>query len=181
MPSHRGKLCLLALVILLVLEFVFEILLVVAVWAEVLLLQNEETMAEFACLEIHKPLRIECKALISCFKMKMRSGRASGRTSETYNISSVHPVTHLNHSLGKMTMESLDAVLMTDNHNVSISAKILGHSDLSRECGIDRIAGLQRYIYTLMTASPARTEFSTRMNIALERTFVLIQAIHKPY
>ena len=80
-----------------------------------------------------------------------------------------------------MAMESLYAILMSYHHYISISAKIFGHSHLACECRIDGVSCLQRNVHTLMTTSASRSELSTRMDITLERTLILIQAIHEPY
>ena len=125
MPSHRCSFSLFPLVILLVLCLIIKILLIIAVQAEVLLLEDKKAVTEISGLEIDEPLRIESESLISCLEMKMWSCRTSGRAAKTDNITSIHPVSFLNHSLGKMTMESLDSVLVSDNHHITVSAKIL--------------------------------------------------------
>ena len=60
-----------------VLHLVFKILLVVAVDVEILLLENKETMAQLAGLEIYKPLRVKCEAVESGLEMEVRAGRPS--------------------------------------------------------------------------------------------------------
>ena len=76
-PAHRLSFRILLLVLLVVLHLVLEVLLIVAIDAEVLLLEYEEPVTEFALLEVDKPLRIECISLVSGLKMKMRTSRTS--------------------------------------------------------------------------------------------------------
>ena len=99
MPSHCRTLSLFPLIIFLILPLIFEILLIVTILAEIFLLEHEEAMTEITCLEINQPLRVKCKALISCFKMKMWTGRTSGRTTKANYITGIYPITFLNHSL----------------------------------------------------------------------------------
>ena len=73
MPAHRRTLRFLSLVILLIFPLVLEILSIVAVYIEILLLENEQTMTQFSCLEVYEPLRIECKTVVSSLLMVMRS------------------------------------------------------------------------------------------------------------
>ena len=72
-PAHCLSFRIFLLVFFLVLHLVFKILLIVAVDAEVLLLKDEETVTELAFLEVDKPLRIECIALVSCLEVEVRA------------------------------------------------------------------------------------------------------------
>lgn len=72
-PAHRLPFGILFLIVLVVLNFVFEVLFVVAVDIEILLLQDEETMTEEAFLEVNKPLRVKGKAIIAGLEMEVRA------------------------------------------------------------------------------------------------------------
>jgi hypothetical protein len=79
-----------------ILHLILEVLFVIAVDAEILLLQDEQSVAQVAGLEVYQPLRIESKPLITGLEMKMRTGRASCGTSITDYISGIDPVSSLN-------------------------------------------------------------------------------------
>ena len=80
-----------------------------------------------------------------------------------------------------MSIEGLDAVIMTDYDDISLSTKIFRHSYLARERSVYRIACLQWNINSLMTTTAAHAELASWMDRSLERAMELIQTVHKPY
>ena len=92
MESHCRPFSFFPPVILLVFEFIFKILLIIAVRTEILLLQDEEPVTQVSSLEVDKPLGIKGKALLTGFKMKMRTGRAAGRATESNDIPGIYPL-----------------------------------------------------------------------------------------
>ena len=98
-PAHCLSFGVFLLVFFVILDLVFEILLVVAVYTEIFLLQYEQAMTEFSFLEVYEPLRIECVTLVSCLEVEVRTGRTSGRAAISYDITGIDPVVFLDESL----------------------------------------------------------------------------------
>ena len=124
-PAHGLSFCIFLLVIFGILHLVLEVLFVIAIYVEVFLLQDKETVTEYALLEIDEPLRVEGEAVVAGLEMEMRACRTSCRAAKSYDITGIYPVSCLYIPLRKMGIESLDAVVMTDHYKVSESAHIL--------------------------------------------------------
>ena len=82
-------------------------------------------MSQCAALEIDKPLWVECETAVPRLEMQMRSCRTSRGTAQTDGLSCSHPVARGNQTLGQMRIESLQTIVVTDDHQIAIASVIL--------------------------------------------------------
>ena len=123
-PAHCLSFCVFLLVFFVILDLVFEILLVVAVYTEIFLLQYEQAMTEFSFLEVYEPLRVEGISLVSGLEVEMRTGRTSGRAAISYDVTGIDPVVFLDKPFREVGIECLYSVLMPYHDDISISSPI---------------------------------------------------------
>ena len=143
-----------------------------------LFLKGKEPVPQGARLEIDQPLRVECIALVACLEMEMRAGRSPRGASEPYFLPGIHPVARLHLALGKVAVECLEAVFVTDDHKIAVSLEILRKPDFSGKCRIDRGACLEREVNPLVPAAVAVAERG--IHLGLVRAFVFAQGVHYP-
>ena len=112
----------------------------------------EEPVPERTCFKIYEPGGVKSSAPVSRLKVKVRASRAPGGPSKADYIPGIHPVSGLDVTAGKMAVECLQAVGVTDYHKVSVAANVFRYTNLSVKGGRDRGAGRIRQVYALMTA-----------------------------
>ena len=110
--------------------------------------------------------------------MQMRTRRASRRAAQTDDLSRFDPLIRLDHALRKMAVIGLQPVVVADDDQIAVPALVVFRdSHPAAECGVNRIARLERQIDALMLAATARTVLAARMHRALIRAVVAGQRV----
>ena len=110
--------------------------------------------------------------------MKVRPGGPACRATETYDGTGAHPFVLFDHDLGKVAVERLQAILMSDYDEVAIGLVTMGDTDSAVKGGIDRRPDIQRQVDTHVASAMPVAEF--RIYLRLIRTTVAAERIDNP-
>ena len=88
--------------------------------------------------------------------MEVRPCAAAGISAETDDLACMNRIAGLYHTFTQVTVPCFETVVVTDDDQVAVSALVVArYADLTAECGIDRVAGLERYVDTAVAAAAA--------------------------
>ena len=85
----------------------------------------QEPVTQSAGFKVNEPGGIKGGTAVARLEMQVRTGGTAGGAAQADDVSGVHPVPGLHISLGKVTVEGLQAVGVADDHQVAVSAHVI--------------------------------------------------------
>ena len=90
--------------------------------------------------------------------MQVRTRASSCITTQTDRITSLHVLVLVHQSLGHMSVDGLQAIMVANHHIVTVAGSlVVGHTDLSIEGSTDGVTDINLHVNTLVHTSPTAT------------------------
>ena len=129
------------------------------VYAEIVLLDQELFLTEFARLKINYSFRVEGLPHKSCLEVKVRACASASAATVTYYIASLYNIILDHRMSAQVSIIRLQAASVAYDDKVAISARLprgLDDTYFAVESGPHRVSHLQGYVSALVRAAAAK-------------------------